>query len=298
MKKIPILLLFFVTMVMVMMGCQRPSKGTVKPVVAVTLPPQKFFVESIAGGVVDVVVMVPTGSSPEEYDPSPRNIMDLEGADLYFYIGTLPYETRWLETIARSAKPARTVNLSEALPHDLTCTHDHGEGYKYESVHPMGDPHYWTSVLAGKLIADMIYKSLCESFPEHKATFEANYKLLQEQINTLAQRALDIFVHYNTQRAFVIYHPSLSVFSEEWGLTQLVIEQKGKQPTPFQLAQLLEDAKTKNATVVIIQQEYDTETTESIAKELSLPTHVINPLEENWLHQMNTLLDAFDTAKR
>lgn len=289
MKKISFIPLFLLLAVGVM-GC-KSSRQSGKPIIAVSLPPQKFFVASIAGDLVDVVVMVPAGSSTEEYDPSPRNIMDLESADLYFYIGTLPYEAQWIDAINQSKNPARMVNLSEALPHDVTCTHEHS-GHEY--VHPMGDPHYWTSILAGELIADVVYQTLCDEFPEHKATFEQNYTTLKEQLNTLDIRANKVFQSNGAQKSFVIYHPSLSLFSKEWHLNQLVIEQDGKQPTPIRLKELLEEAKAQKASVVILQQEYDTKTAESISKELGLPTHVINPLEENWLQQMNTLIDAFD----
>lgn len=290
MKKVYLLSLTLL-LVLGMLGCNPRSKHSGKPIVAVSLPPQKFFVDAIAGDAVEVVVMVPTGSTPEEYDPSPRNIMELEKADLYFYIGTLPYETQWVEAVQRSKTPARTVNLSSALPHDMTCTHEEGE---HEHVHPMGDPHYWTSILAGEIIADVVYQTLCEEFPEHKATFEGNYNKLKDELNTLDARAEKVLRSSDEPKSFVIYHPSLSLFSKEWGLTQLVIERDGKQPTPVQLKGLIDSAKGQKASVVIIQQEYDTQTTESIANELGLPTHVINPLEENWLQQMNSLIDAFD----
>lgn len=53
----------------------RASKGsdseTEKPVITVTLEPQRYFTEAIAGDKFKVVSMVPKGSSPETYDPVP-----------------------------------------------------------------------------------------------------------------------------------------------------------------------------------------------------------------------------------
>ncbi len=42
-----------------------------KPVITVTLEPQRYFTEAIAGDKFTVVSMVPKGSSPETYDPVP-----------------------------------------------------------------------------------------------------------------------------------------------------------------------------------------------------------------------------------
>lgn len=291
MRKIALIITLFALSLMGMMGCKNSSKNSDKPLVAVTLPPQKFFVEAIAGDKVNIVVMIPTGNSPEEYDPSPRDVMSLEEADMYFYIGTLSYETRWLEAISRAEHPPVTVDLSASLPHDMLYGHDHDH---HGHVHPMGDPHYWSSVMAGRLIADVVYHSLCEAYPEHTETFTDNFNALRDRLSALDDRAERIFGDGDEPGAFVIYHPSLSAFSAEWGLTQLVIEKDGKQPTPMQLAKLLDEARSHHASVVMVQQEYDAETARTIARELSLPTHVINPMEEDWLHQMNLLLDAFD----
>ena len=52
---------------------------------AVTIEPQKYFIESIADKSVQVVALVPAGTNPEEYDPSPTVMKRLSEADAYFY---------------------------------------------------------------------------------------------------------------------------------------------------------------------------------------------------------------------
>lgn len=292
MKNTYLLFLLFILLALAGYGCHTSTKDSRKPRVTVTLPPQKFFIEAIAGDLVDITVLIPSGSSPEEYDPSPRDVMDLEQSDLYFYLGTLPTEVQWLDAIRKFPTPPRTIDLSSHIPQ--AKAHDHGS--HQVNVHPMGDPHYWCSIDAGDTIAKVVMESLSEEFPEYGTTFQANYTLLQEKLSELREKAHKIFD--DNERAFIIYHPSLSLFSREWNLFQLVIEQNGKQPTPSRLAQLMEEAKEKNAEVVLIQREYDSGTMESIAKELSLPTRIINPSEEDWLHQMDVLLDAFDTTTK
>ena len=46
-----------------------------KPVITVTLEPQRYFTEAIAGDKFTVVSMVPKGSSPETYDPVPQQLV-------------------------------------------------------------------------------------------------------------------------------------------------------------------------------------------------------------------------------
>lgn len=51
----------------------KADDGDTKPVITVTIEPLRYFTEAIAGDRFDVVSMVPKGSSPETYDPTPPN---------------------------------------------------------------------------------------------------------------------------------------------------------------------------------------------------------------------------------
>jgi zinc transport system substrate-binding protein len=54
-------------------GCKRTEinhNETKKPVIAVSIVPQKTFVEEVCGDLVEIVVMVPPGNSPANYEPT------------------------------------------------------------------------------------------------------------------------------------------------------------------------------------------------------------------------------------
>lgn len=72
MKHIP-LLLIIVLLVSCNMGKSGKSQDNEKPVIAVTIEPQRYFTEAIAGDKFDVISIVPKGSSPETYDPTPSS---------------------------------------------------------------------------------------------------------------------------------------------------------------------------------------------------------------------------------
>ncbi len=67
--------------------------------VFVSIVPQKYFVEKIGGGAVDVEVMVQPGASPATYEPKPSQMRKLAGSAAYFAIG-VPFEEAWLDRIA------------------------------------------------------------------------------------------------------------------------------------------------------------------------------------------------------
>ena len=64
--------------------------------VAVSIPPQKYFVQMIGGDHVTVEVLVPANAEPETYEPTPRQIARLSKVDLYMKIG-VPLEQAWLK---------------------------------------------------------------------------------------------------------------------------------------------------------------------------------------------------------
>jgi len=65
---------------------QAAPEGTI--LVAVSILPQVEFVKSIGGEHIEILEMVPPNSSPEVYEPTPRQMKQLSGARAYFKIGT------------------------------------------------------------------------------------------------------------------------------------------------------------------------------------------------------------------
>lgn len=253
--------------------------------IAVSLAPQKYFLQKIVGDIAEVYVLVPSGTNPEIYDPSPAEIAQLESSDAYFAIGTLPFETEWMSALP---KDVAIVNQAKLLPEDLIFSHD----AEHAHVHIHGDPHYWTSISGARAMAEVMYQEILKIYPDQEEAFKANYQSLLEEIEGVEQLAHEVFADKENQ-AFVIYHPSLSLFADEWHLHQLVIEENGLEPTPRHLVRLMDKARTMETKVVLIQQEFDVKNAESIAKELNLPLITIQPLAEDWGEEMRQLINAF-----
>ncbi len=97
--------------------------------VATTLPPYATFIERIGGEHVNVQTMVPADQSPHVYEPTPRQLQNLQGTDIYFTTGTqINFEEQWLDDILDNAGNPRVVNTADGVTllendHD----HDHNE---------------------------------------------------------------------------------------------------------------------------------------------------------------------------
>lgn len=262
------------------------QERTDKPIITVSLAPQKYFLEQLLGDMAEINVLVPSGNNPEHYDPAPRDITKLQSSIAYFAIGTLPFEQQWIEILPESVQ---VINIARQMPHDMIFSHDEAHSH----VHIYGDPHYWTSISGAKAMLEVMLDALQELFPEEQEQLRENYlSCLEHSINDVERLARETFQGQDSI-AFVIYHPSLSLFASEWGLQQLVIEENGLEPTPRHLVRLIEEARSSDTRVVLIQEEFDQKNAESIASELGLETYAIQPLAEDWTAEMTRLIEAF-----
>ena len=110
-----LIIIMAVIMTLVAAGCSQTAEHTgsqidpSEPVkVLVSILPQADFVKSIGGEQVEVNVLIPPGANPENYEMSPRQIQEVSQADVYFTIGSIPFEQISLERI-RSANPDMPV---------------------------------------------------------------------------------------------------------------------------------------------------------------------------------------------
>src|SRR5690554_1206567 len=86
--KNPIMCFFIIILMVTIASCSESTDtSSDRIVVAVSIVPQETFVKQIAGDLIDVVTMIPPGSNPENFAPSPQQLQDFSKASIYFSIG-------------------------------------------------------------------------------------------------------------------------------------------------------------------------------------------------------------------
>lgn len=273
------LLLFFSLLV----SCG--GETTDEKIISVTIEPQRFFVEKIAGDKFTVNTVVPSGQSPETYDPTPRQMQDIGKSMAYFQIGHIGFEQAWMDNIKDNNPQVQFFDLSSGmdfLENNEISDHDHAHhGHHHSHV----DPHIWSSIDGARVIAQNILRSLLALDAENAEYYWDNFYQLMEEIDTAEMQIIQ-YLQPLLSRAFIIYHPALTYFAHDFNLTQLCIELEGKEPSPTQLKELIDLARNYNVRVVFIQQEFDKKNAELIAKETNCRIVTINPLAYEWKEEM------------
>lgn len=287
MKYILIVLCLTLSGFIFLQGCKPPKAKDTKTL-AVTIEPQKYFLETITGNHFGVTCIVSSGMNPESADFSPSQLMNLDKSVAYFKIGYLGIENSLVNKVAKTNPGLKIVDCSEGI--ELVggvCTHTHAgeDDHAHNYGHAGGDPHTWSSVTSAKVIVENMYKGLLEIDKANEADYTINYNKLIGEINT-TDSIIKSYLNKAPSKAFIIYHPALSYFAEEYGLTQYSIENDGKNPSPAQLKELIDKAKAEGVKTVFIQQEFDTKNAETVAEAIGGTIVPINLLSYNWSEEM------------
>jgi len=264
----------------VMTACRpSPSSGDT-PVLTVTLEPLRYFTETIAGDKFQVVSMVPKGSSPETYDPTPQQLVSLSQSQGYLRIGYIGFEQAWMEKLTTTVPTMKVFDTSKGVDLIRSVGHHHGDHYHEGGI----EPHIWNSTKNAQTIADNICTALIELDPANQTFYQHRTDSLKQIIQETDLRIRQLL--RTADRTFLIYHPALSYFARDYGLKQISMEDEGKEPSPAQLKKMIETCRKENIHVIFVQQEFDTRNARIIADELELDIIPIQPLSYDWPTEM------------
>ncbi|MDR1415681.1 MAG: zinc ABC transporter substrate-binding protein [Odoribacteraceae bacterium] len=256
----------------------RPPAGEKKEI-SVSILPQRYLVQRVAGDLVNINVMIPPGASPHAHDMTPGQLQKLHRAAIYFAIGTLPFELINLYPVLEERQDILLVKHSEE--DDTTTRHRRDQ---------LVDPHVWMSPPRFKRMAATIARVLGEKFPDHRDTIRQNLRRLDAEIDSIHRLALRVTAD-KRGKTFLVYHPALTYFAADYGMKQIAIEHDGKEPSPAHLKEIIDTCRAGNINIVFIQSQFDEQNAKAIAREINGKVISIDPLNPDWKAEMLRLLD-------
>ena len=254
-------------------GCGRTNSKQTKCDFYVTIAPLKYIVEQITGNDFSIEILVPTGASPETFEPTPKQYITLNEAQMIFSTGLITFETallNHLEDDSNIVDLSRNISLIEGA-----CSHNHTSGAHQHGI----DPHIWTSPHELKTMARNAYNAIIAHYPD-SVKYTESYNRLARQIEQLDEECRQR-CDSSSARAFIIYHPALTYFSRAYSIEQIAVEDEGKEPSAKHIANIIEQAKAKNVKSLLYQKEYPRSVVEVLAEDTGLTPQEINPLAEN-----------------
>jgi zinc transport system substrate-binding protein len=286
------------------------EKSTEQINVIVSILPQKEFVNSVGGSHVIVKELIPPGASPATYDLSPKDLIAIENADIYFRIGHVPFEKAHVEQIKDVNPDLIIIDTSESVPlrefsEDEEHGHgeeahedehaeddheeDHDEEHDEEGHHHEGvDPHIWLSPPLVKLQVESIYDALVDLDSANTDEYRANADAYISKLDSLDAEIKGVFEDIDSH-VLMVFHPAWGYFADAYGLEQIAIEQEGKEPTASQLQEIIDLAKNESVKVIFVQAQFDKSIAESVAEEIGAVVVQIDPLAENYVKNLEVV---------
>ena len=278
--------IYLILTLLLFVGCN--SVGNDNSTISVTIEPQRYFVEQIVGDIFKVNTIVPPGASPETYDPTPSQMVDLGKSVLYFKVGYLGFENAWGKTLAENNADVKVVNTSSEIPlieadgqQYIVEEHLHHDEHNHQGV----DPHIWSSPKSALIMAENMLNALVMTDVENQKKYRSNFIVLRDEIIETDKKIASLLENAPV-KSFIIYHPALAYFARDYNLTQYSIEFDGKSPSPQQLKQMIDFAQEKEVKTIFVQKGFDKKNAESLAKEVGASIHLIDPLSYNWSEEM------------
>ncbi|MCP4410357.1 MAG: zinc ABC transporter solute-binding protein, partial [Gammaproteobacteria bacterium] len=139
--------------------------------VFVSILPQKYFVEQVGGDHVMVSVMVSPGHGPVTYEPTPRQLVKLGEARLYFKIG-MPFERSWLSRVESTYSHLGIIDTRRGI--HLRSMDGHHHGGEVGGIAYQKDPHIWTNPRLVIVQAANVRDALIAVDPLHRSDYESN----------------------------------------------------------------------------------------------------------------------------
>ena len=270
-------------------GCEKSEvnkeeNATNKKIVAVSIVPQETFVKAICGDKVEVITMIPPGSSPETYEPTPQQMQKFTDSDIYFSIGVPTEEASILPT----AGDVKIVPLAEKVSsvYDDLKIGDEGR-----------DAHIWLSPKRVKVMVEAIAEEMGKIDEENKELYNQNAENYIKQLDELDKEIKDVAENIK-QKKFVVFHPAFGYIADDYGLEMFSLEEEGKEATPQHLQDMIDLAKKENIKVIFYQAELDSNQAKAYAEEVGGKTEQLEPLAADYIENLKKMINTIAEANK
>ena len=263
----------------------------------VSILPQKYFAEKVAGGLARVSVMVPPGSNPATYEPKPAQMRRMARSKIFFSIG-VPFEKMWLKRVAAVNPEMQVAQTDSGIDKREMSTGDYRGKRNLPGKTQSGDPHIWLSPPLVKTQARAMADALIRIDPAHKRTYEINLKKFETEIDRLDLELKKIFEQNPHGAEFLVFHPSWGYFADTYGLKQISVETEGKAPSAAEMAGLIRYCRDRGIRVVFVQPQFSARRAKTIAREIGGQVVFIDPLNKNWAKNLRSVAAKVAAALR
>lgn len=165
-------------------------------IVATTFPVY-LTVQAIGGERVNLSMLIPPGAELHDFEPSPRDIKDVQQADIFAYAGDVLEP--WVEDVFKDIPS--TVHMLDT---------SYGVALQ-ESLHQEGvlDPHYWLDIINARIMTEQVTRLLASVDPANASYYQ---RRADQYLSALADLDRSIHTSLAHCKSRILIHAGHSVF--------------------------------------------------------------------------------------
>lgn len=266
--------------------------------------PMYDFAKKIGGDHVTVTDLVPAGTEPHDWEPSPTDITTLEKADVFVYSGA--GMEHWVTSVLSTLenKNLVTVQASDGITlrhgfHEAEGDANSAAQSSTQTAEADVDPHVWLAPLNAKIEMENVKNALVQADPDHKADYEANYTKWSAECDTLDQE-FKTALSGLSNKDIVVAHEAFGYLCDAYGLTQVGIEgiNPDSEPDPARMAEIQDFVKANNVKIIFSEELVSPKVAQSIADATGAKMETLNPLEGLTDEQLANGEDYFSVMRQ
>ncbi len=250
----------------------RPSKpdqrGRLR--VVTSFYPLAFFSRQIGGDQAIVVNLTPAGAEPHDYEPTARDMAQIEGSQLLVLNGG--GLEAWGANIRQNINPKKLLIV--VAGQGLTNQQMNEEGRM------MTDPHVWLDPPLAQKMVDHIVRGFIQVDPAHKDVYESNAAALKSKLSQLDAAYRQGLSHCG-EKIIITSHSAFGYLATTYGLKQVSLAglSPDAEPSPQQMANIVGFAKKHHVKTIFFESLVSPRLSQTIATEVGAQTLVLNPIE-------------------
>lgn len=214
---------------------------------------------NVAGDAAIVESVTKAGAEIHGYQPTPRDIIRAQDADLILWNG-LNLEL-WFEQFFSNLSDVPSVTLTDGIvPMDIS-------GGEYQGK---PNPHAWMSLASGLIYVDNIRDAFMQHDPENAAIYAANAETYKQQItDTIVPLAEKILNVPADQRWLVSCEGAFSYLIRDFGMQELYLWpiNADQQGTPQQVRKVIDGVRANDIPAVFCESTVSQAPAEQVARE-------------------------------
>lgn len=256
-------------------GCTTQTVQNDKVRIVTTLFPLYEFAKEVGGDRVEVTLLLPPGVDAHSFEPRPKDIMLLNSADVFVYIGA--GMEPWAEDLINGLNNDKLVVIDASSVSELINSEEHED--ESEEEHGKYDPHLWLDFRNDQKIVYSIASRLSDIDPENKETYSSNAERYSSRLEVLDSIYISSLANCNRSEIVTGGHNAFGYLAKRYNITVISVYglAPNSEPSAQKVKNITDTINSLGIKYIFFEKMVNSRMTEMLSSETGAKMILLNP---------------------